>query len=565
MQELLTALEDALKNNETTQLEDLARQTIVEQPEQAEGYYFLAEASLINGQLRNAEVCLGKAIELDGENLNYLLRLALLKEDQGAAEDARLLYGKAFEIDPENSKIAIGLARYAIEESEEYEEAEEILDKAIEANPDVAELYRLRAQAQILDEDADDALEDIERSLELEAHEDAYVLKINALIELEDREGLQEAYEQLIDFMGNDSLDYRVHYANFLLGEGIYEKAEAQLRAAIQVSKEDFDLPLQGLLGLAMRGQGNYKEAIAIFDAMATQDPNDDEIYIQRAEAKLGLGETKGALADLEQAEGLLSGENQLPIKEARAEILVEQEQYAAAKSLYQELAKSDFMAKEGYFGLGLTAHKTGDLKAAYKALREAQKLKHPKAKDYLYEHFSKQLGQLETQLTDKYTADLANNANSALLKPYFGLYAKLDPYKNKLSSDLPKEVAKALMAEIENTAFVITDQGLLLLNPIEQRALRAIYRIEEEDEEEAVIELIPLDGSERFSAILGISGKHLFFEPQLKKARNIGFKLMNPEKMGSKDKANLKKYVSADELKYLGDKAATIIANIGS
>jgi cytochrome c-type biogenesis protein CcmH/NrfG len=563
MQELLTALEEALQNKETATLEDLARQSIVEKPDQAEGYYFLAEASFINGQLRNAEICLGKAIELDGENLQYLLRLAVLKEEQGMSEDARLLYGKAFELEPENVKIAIGLARYAIEEAQDYEEAKEILDKAIEANADVAELYRLRAHAQILDEDADDALEDIERSLELEEHEEAYVLKVNALIELEDREALTEAYEQLIDFMGENSLEYRVHYANFLLGEEIYDKAETQLNAALKLSQQAFDLPLQGLLGLAVAGQGRHQEAIAIFDKMAEHDPKDEEIYIQRAEAKLALGDTKAALADLEQAESLLSGDNQLPIKERRAEILLENEQFEAAKALYEELSKSDFMAREGYFGLGLTAHKTGDLKTAYKALREAQKLKHPKAKTYLYEHFAKQLGQIESQLMDKYATDLAKNANSPLLQKYFGAFAKFDPYKNKLSSDLPKEVAKALLAEIEDTAFMMTDKGLLLLNPIEKRALRAIYRIEEEDEEEAVIEVIPLDGSERFSAIIGIEGKHLFFEAQLKKARNVGFKLIPAEKMGNKDKANLKKYVSAEELNYLGDKAAKIVASL--
>ena len=106
------ALNEALRSANFQRLEDLAKQAVSTYPQEASAYYYLAEAYFLKKKWDNAALCLVKAIELEPDNTDYILRLARQKELEGAAEDANLLYRKAYAITPNKPAVIIALVKY---------------------------------------------------------------------------------------------------------------------------------------------------------------------------------------------------------------------------------------------------------------------------------------------------------------------------------------------------------------------------------------------------------------------------------------------------------------------
>lgn len=553
---LLDALHSALEKGEYTNLENLAKEAVKETPDEAIGYYCLAEANWLKEKYNNAEVCMAKAIELDDKNVNYLLRLADFKMAQLAWDDARLLYSKALDLEPDNLQTLGGLARYFIEEAGDFQLGIEYLNRIIAAQPENPENWLLRAQAEFELNLLDEALEDVQQALELNPSEAAVTLKINILLDLNELDEVKESYEQLLSLQTENHLDYRISYGNYLLSYDFCEEAEMQFRKALEMSGDTFDGPLTGLLGLSLAGQSKYKEALVVFDEMVEKTPDDEEIYIQRANVHRALGDKKAALQDLKTATAMLSGEIQQLLYYKQAQLYMEFEDWDEAIKICQELAESELFKEDATYKLGEALYKSGDVAAAFKAMRQAQKLKHPSAKAFLQEHFAPQLKQIQDKILAQYAAEIPKNQSSSLLKACFGQFCKFDPYRNKPAGNLPADFVTAILDEISDTGLLLTANGLLLLNPIEMKPLLATYRIEEEDEKEAVIEVIPLDGSSPFTAILAVEGKVVEFEPQLRKAQKVVFKLSDPQKLSDADKMVIQDYIAAEDIEFLGEAA---------
>ena len=562
---MLNALTTALEEGEYVNLETLAKEAVLNTPDQAIGYYCLAEANWLKEKYNNAEICMAKAIELDAKNVNYLLRLAEFKAMQGNWDDARLLYSKASDLEPENLQILIGLATYCIDEAGDYEAAIEYLNKALSVEPENHDALFLRAQAQLELSLLDEALEDIEQVLKMGVSEAALVLKINILSELFEQEEGISSYEQLLALDTERQLDYLISYGNYLLSYDYCQEAELQIRKAIAMKGDSYDGPLHGILGLALVGNDNYTEALAVFNEMAGKTPEDEEVYIQRAEVYRALGDKKAALADLQKATAMLSGETQQLLLYKQAQLYMDFEDWSAAIEIYEQLLASELFKEDVTYGLGEALFNAGNIADAFKMMRQAQKLKHPNAKAFLQQHFAKQMQQIQDKILEKYAAEVAKNKNSKLLQTCFGQFCKFDPYRNKPGGNLPAEFVEAILAEISDSGMLVTAQGILLLNPIEQKPLLATYRIEEEDETEAVIEVIPLDGSAPFTAILSVEGKLIGFEPQLNKTQKMSFKLTDPKKLADTDKTVIKSYVNAADIAFLGTGAEAFLAAVFS
>ncbi|MCP4441756.1 MAG: tetratricopeptide repeat protein [Aureispira sp.] len=562
-QKLLEDLNAALVKEDTNILEARARDAVREAPNQAFGYYYLAEANWQKAKYRNAEICIAKAIELDPFNADYMLRLASYKEGQNDLDSARLLYNKALKIDDQNILALLGLARYYTNEAEDAEQGITYISKAIEIDGAQAILYILRAKAYLDIEEYEEVLADTQQALSIESSEDAFILRINALMAMDedDVDELKATYQSLIAFCPQNA-HYAITFGNYLIDEEDNAEAEQLFKGLLSKTEGVYNGPLHGLLGLALVGQEKYKEAIAVFDEMAAADPEDEEVYIQRSIAKLGAGDTKGAIEDLRTGAKYVSDANKIRLYQKEAELHMSLGDWAASQKLYETLIKDELYQSDGYYGLGQSLHKSGDLDPAFEALQKAQKLKNKEAKAYLQEHFSEQLAQQQQSLVEQYQAEFAKNAACKALSPYFGAYCKFSS-KNKVSDKLPLDLARKLMAEVSETALVMTAQGLVLINPIEKRALSAVYKLVEEDENEVEIEIIPLDGTASYNAILTLNGDTVEFEPQLKKAKDIALTKTATEKLSSKDKNTIKKYLSAADLEFLGAEATTLVGAV--
>ncbi|MCH2045855.1 MAG: tetratricopeptide repeat protein [Saprospiraceae bacterium] len=552
-QELLQNLEAAFHNKNANLLEDLAREAVVTTPTAAYGYYFLAEANWLKEKYQNAEICIAKAIELEASNVAYILRLAHFKETQQEWDNARLLYSKTLDIDTENILALAGLARYAMNEASDYEQALEYLDQALRIRAENTELLRWRAIAYENLGNPKAALEDIKAILEQELTEDALILQLNATLALEDSDLVLAAYQQLIDF-ATDNLDHIMSLGNYLLDKERYAEAEERFLFIKEKLGDQYNTSLYGVLALSLVGQEKYEEALAIFATMLAQDATDADVYIERAKVHQQMGNIKEAIKDLRQASTYVSELAKMDLFLQEAHMRLDLGDVEGSKKLYKKLMKDEVYAADAYFGLAQVLQKEGNTAQAFKAAMQAHKLGHRQAKDYAYEHFGEELAKQEKTLLAKYADLIAANAENERLKPYFGSFCSFDIYKNKLGAGIPEELAKKLLESLADTALILTAKGLILINPIEKRSLAAVYRIVEEDGDELEIEIIPLDGSSSYNAILTLNGNAIELEPQTRKAKNVALNVNKAQGLSSKYKKLIQKYLKATDLDFLGE-----------
>ncbi|EJF53697.1 hypothetical protein SapgrDRAFT_2008 [Saprospira grandis DSM 2844] len=557
MPELLQALAEARQSGKPTELNELARAAIIAEPAVDLGYYCLAEALFLAEQYQNAEIALAKAIELAPKKASYLLRMASYKDVQGQAAAARILYDKALALEPQNWQALVGLAHYQLFEAQNVAQALEYLNQADPSALEEPSFLRLKAKTLLNMAQLEEALELIERLLEKEANEAALTLKLNALM-MQAAPSFKEislTYKALIQAAAQP-LPYWVGLANYLLAEEQYSQAEKAFRKALSMAPAQEQYALKGLLAICLQAQGQYAKALNIYQEMEQEQPEDEEIYIQKSLLFAAQDEFGQAAAALEKVIALSRGMAALEWNFKRGLYLLEAEDYAPAKAIFEALLQEPLYAREAAFALGKCLHLTGDAKAAFAQLQAAQKAKSRKAKDYLQTHFETELKALEAKLLAQRAAWATENAKSAFLAAHFGQLGRFDPKQNRLDPKLPADVQKMLKERLADISLLLSAEGLLLLNPMEERAIRANYRILEEEKGRLLIELFPLDGSPNLIFLLRERGPgRLSVEWQKAGAEEVHFQLSAKPK--SSDMKVFKRFCKASDFDYLGAKYA--------
>jgi len=555
-EQLISALQTAAINENIDDLESLAVVAIEQYPEDAFGYYFLGEANMLKLSYDNAKLCFVKAIELDDTNVDYKLRLATLKEEKGEYEDASIIYNMILDEDENNVHALIGQGRYALKYEEDEEEAIELLSKAVSIEPQNAILYFLRGQAYLDVEQAEDALADANAGLAITQHEAGYLIKINALSELEQYGEMSESYEALID-AAPDNPFHRLNYATHLVSEGDYAAAEKQL--AILVNKEvesgDFTPSIHELYGVVLSELGKHDAAIATFDRLVEHEDSDWSMYAKRANAKLSKGDTDGALADLKIARKTVSEASKMTLYELEAKVQIKAGNLKEAGKLYTQMAKDESYRQEGFYGLGVVYHKMGKKDKALKAMQEANKKYYPPALEYMEQHLADVLSAGKDKLIDAYREEFEKNQASSTLQGLFGKVWRYSAKLNKMDG-LPDDIAKVLQAKVADTTMILTAKGLVLVNPIDKKAQGAVYKIAKEQGNKVQIEVQPLDGSQTYRAELSSTGSALSF--MLDKGNNA---IHLAAQKAESEKSLLKKYFDKNAIEFLGEDAADILA----
>ena len=228
----------------------------------------------------------------------------------GNYQEAVEAYTEAVRLDPHNSKAYLGLAQAhgALNQPERVEEDYEL---AIRAAPEADAPRAARAVARIFAQRYADAIPDLDAAIRLEPDDASlYHWRGLARLNLEQPELALPDFNRALqaDPQGNDSFgdDHNNRgLAEFALGR--YEEALADYNRATEAGDDNVNARADCLTKLK-----RYPEALALYNGLlppleADAAPGDERagLLCQRAFARIGVKDIKGADADLAEAVGL--------------------------------------------------------------------------------------------------------------------------------------------------------------------------------------------------------------------------------------------------------------------
>lgn len=240
-----------------------------------------------------------------------LFLLARHDQQQRSAEantNAIELYHQSLQADPQFALADVGLAYAIVNElhlnhrsiAEISAAAEPLLEHAAQLEPDLSELYAVRAALRVEQGRATDALSDLARAVALNPNDSWAFAELSRLhiSQGEPRAALQEVMRAL----ALDPLDYILHARQCLVLQDLarFEQAAAACeRARSLQGPGGWDLLVSEWLAWS---QGDLNGALSWNSAALKADPDSVELYQRRADFLLTLGLPSEARAALEQA-----------------------------------------------------------------------------------------------------------------------------------------------------------------------------------------------------------------------------------------------------------------------
>jgi len=558
--ELQSLLANHLSDNNQAELERVAREAVAAYPDDAFGYAYLAEAFLLleDVPFEKVEICIAKAIELDKTNTAYMLRFAYVKEVQMEFEDMDMIYGMVLEVDPNNAEALSSLGLYNLRALSSADFALDYFNRAIEGNPNNAALYSYRAEAYQALEQTEAALADVDKSLSMQFDEAAAVLKISILKTLNRSAETEAIYKSLIA-ANPQTFTYPMDLGVDLLGAGRGQEAETYLLQAIAlVSEEERNAAVfQRPLGEAYLANGKYAEALAIFEKCAAEDPEDISLALLSIDAKMGSGDFKGAMTDVDKAIKLAKDDEFFAdsMRVPKAEIYIAMGKYEDAKAIYAKLPKPLYDAEEQY-GLGLIEHKQGNLKGAYQHLKNA-KSRYEKANKYIQANFSDYLREMFQTLLTENAAAFGKNEQSPVGQKLAGAVWQVESIKNPYYEGAPEEVMQEVNQMVRKYSAIFSKQGMLF--SMGEDSMFCFYRIEKEKDGLVQVSLLPIDGTTPLVSKLKLDGETLTINLR----EGEFYRTKKNAVVADLVKKELRSQFTKEQLSFLGADAEAVLKNV--
>ena len=259
------------------------------------GYFVRDEATTDDGRC-----VFHRTIPLkSGWKFSNALKSALEKAGQGDHNGALADYAKAIEIDPENADLYFNcaLAKHALGDDEG---ALADYDKALEINPMDTPAYNNRGITKGVLGDYQGALADHDKAIEINPqHAFAYNNRGITKGVLGDHEGALADHDKAIEI----NPQYADAYNNRGITKrvlGDHEGVLADHDKALEINPSDADA--YNNRGTAKYVLGDYQGALADYDKALEINPEYADAYSNRGITKGALGDYQGALADYDKA-----------------------------------------------------------------------------------------------------------------------------------------------------------------------------------------------------------------------------------------------------------------------
>jgi tetratricopeptide (TPR) repeat protein len=534
---LILELEEALKNNNAETIINLSTQAVENFPEESFGYYFLGEGNLLNYKYPNAEICFGKAIELD-DNVSYKLRFADNKNLQGLYEDAMIVYAQILKFDNKNFKALLGLGNYHLND-ENFEAAIDYYSRALEIAPNNKDIYISRASANVRLNNFEAAMNDIAVAESDTFNEMLEIIKLEIYTNLPEKNSeLLSTLKKLVEYLP-DNLYYRLNYGKLLYSKNDFEAAENEFTIIIDSDKKEgkFNEATHNYLFNVKIKLNKKEDALPIIALLIENDPTASNYLFERAKVNYELKEFELALSDLNAASALTADDAKSGILELKSQIFLSLGKMAEAKTAFENLAKLDGFYIDGMIGMGLVLIAENKKEEAFNLLYPLK----DESEDVittirlllsleLINHAQK----LELELADAFK----ENENSAL-KPFFGKLYKYDLQLNKIDNGLGEVLTNAVTEALKNSYVTLTERAIMLVFDIKFNG--GFYKIISADANRVSIEIFETNaGSPPTNLTLNLNGNTLgiktkensktFFYRELASELDSSFKNFVPE-----------------------------------
>ncbi|BDS15089.1 tetratricopeptide repeat protein [Aureispira anguillae] len=560
-EQLLVALEDTLIHYEQAELEVLSKQAVTEYPTEAFGYYYLSEALIlaVPSRYNEAEVCLAKALEIEPDSIDYMTRFCRIKELQGRLEDAQIMWGKILRKDPNNTNALIAKAGFQLRQYQDYQQALDLLNQAIQLDATNLSSYLYRAEAFNGLSQHEAALGDLNIFLEQEEafNEAAISLKIKVLKDLGRNTDTFPLYESLLQQLPNNHV-HQFNYGQELLNQEQFSKAVEHLRQAAELVEEQHSM-FYRTLGEAALYALELDQAIDALQKCIELNPQETEAFLMLIEAKIEQEEYAAALADadllLQKATDDKSLTERVLLQKGRA--LTALNKHQEAEATFMPLAKAKSLRqKEAFYGLGMLYEKKGETNKAYRFMKAAKAAHHPLAQEYIKAYFQDFLQDIQTRSLKANEAEFAKNAASPVLQKLFGKLWKFQDLDSQKLADLPTEYAEKMKLSLAMFSMVFTETGAILVADDKEELLT--YRIKKEAPSGVLVEFLPLDNFPSFMAKLRLAKDGISFSKEENEVMYLAQQDLSsvPAQLVN----NYKKHLQKEKVAYLGNKATAIL-----
>lgn len=523
-EDLLQALEAALRQKQVFDLHELAKDAIALYPNEEFGRYYMAEYYLIAWEHSSALAAFGELVEQNPENALYKQRLAVAKLKNQDVDGGIAMFEELLAQSPEDLELCAMFGREVIAsawQKESVEKAVQALSRVIVARPDDLELYADRAAGYQNLGEYDNALADFNLIISREPQNiQAYQRRIQINTFANNENAVVADYNKLLEINPEDTFtlsNFGFYYKN----KGEWDAAEQCFTKQISIERKNDWNSAAALFarGEVYLAQQKYDLALADFNETLSQNDDYPEALARRAETHLALGNEAQFLTDTETAlKSNFFSKHDLLIK--RANFFLKKKEWDKANADFSKFLTDDslsFYKNEGYFGLGLLAKEQDDLEAACEYWQHAKTEYHPQADEMIRQYCVPYLEAEQSQKRDAIASQFANeydrNTHSPILQQIFGHIWKVDVNlsleKSPTLAQLPQGLVAFFMEAFRNITLSVSERAMVLHNPLSDD-IEAYYRIEREENGFVQIFAQPTNNKEPRTLIFSMDEQYL-------------------------------------------------------
>lgn len=230
-----------------------------------------------------------------------------------------------------------------------YQTALTFINRAIEIQKDQSDFYVLRARANYKIGNKNLAMDDLNRSLDLQKNFNAYHLRGKLFLENSELEKAKEDFRNAYE-MNSQSADllFDLGYLEYLNGEN-----QLALEYYLNASKLDSKNPATYVnIGNIYAMMGDSKLAIDNYSKALVLDTTDGVAYYNRANEKMLTGDFIGAVEDYENS--LLIDSTNINTLFSVAEVRTRLDDFKGAINNYNSIVKLDSTLAKAYYLRGI-------------------------------------------------------------------------------------------------------------------------------------------------------------------------------------------------------------------